>query len=85
MQPPWQILECQRVLYVSKGRNTVLVDRGHSGPVTILVQLAEPREEGMARNVKNFWKRFWEYLDPKDGATNATIWRALKYAWRADG
>lgn len=32
--------------------------------------------------MKRFYRLFREYLDPVDGCTDATIWKALVYAWK---
>lgn len=37
----WITIEAQRVLYVDRGRDVILCDRGHPGPVTLVLKLEE--------------------------------------------
>lgn len=36
----WFTIEAERVLYVHRGRDVILCDRDHSGPVTLVVRLS---------------------------------------------
>lgn len=35
----WITIEAERVLYVHRGRDVILCDRDHPGPVTLVVKL----------------------------------------------
>jgi hypothetical protein len=39
--PEWLTLDCERALYVHRGRNVILCDRLPS-PITLVVKLAKP-------------------------------------------
>lgn len=43
----WITLEAERVLYVDRGRDVILCDRGHSGSVTLVVKISD-EERAMA-------------------------------------
>lgn len=40
----WQTLDCERVLYVDRGKNVILCDRLPS-PITLVVKLRTPPSE----------------------------------------
>jgi hypothetical protein len=40
----WTTIEAERVLYVERVVETILCDRGFSGPVTLLVKVAPARK-----------------------------------------
>ena len=37
----WIIIDAERALYVDRGRDVILCDRGHSGPVTLVLKVSE--------------------------------------------
>jgi hypothetical protein len=37
----WVTIEANRVLYVDRGRDVILCDRGHRGPVTLVIQIED--------------------------------------------
>lgn len=37
----WIILEVERCLYVDRGQDVILCDRGHHGPITLVLKLQE--------------------------------------------
>lgn len=46
----WITIEAERVLYVDRGRDVILCDRGHKGPVTLVLKISDDEH---ARNAFN--------------------------------